>query len=556
MEDRPLAVLFFHGNDIILKELVFVSGQGNLHRELSLLDLTMASLGGIIGSGWLFGSLFAANDAGPAAVFSWLLGGFAVLMIGLVYSELSSMIPESGGIVRFPQYSHGSFVSFIMGWAAWIGYCTVISIEAEAVTQYANYYVHGLYVGKTLTPLGILVSALLVIIFFLINWYGVRAFAAVNTRLTMFKFIMPVLTMLAFFLVGFHAQNFTGYGGFAPMGSAGIFQAIATAGVIFAFLGFRQSVDLAGEARNPQRDVPRAIVISILIGMVLYALLQIAFIGALTPTALKAGWTRMSMSSPFADVAMSLGLGWLAFLLFVDAAISPAGTGIVYTASTCRIGYALAQNGSWPRVFGLLHPKRGVPYAGMIINLIIDLILLAPFPGWGKLVGIVSSAIVFTYVIGPVAALSLRRTGKEMHRPITIKGLGLIAPFAFIIASMIIYWSGWPTTGEVLITMLVGVPFYIYYYRRDRLPVEHIKSGIWLITYLVFMIIVSYAGTFGKGCLKLIPYPLDMLVVALGGLAAFYWGVNSGILTNEVSAAVRAQNARIKAGGKTAQAEA
>ncbi|OAT79461.1 aspartate:proton symporter [Desulfotomaculum copahuensis] len=516
----------------------------------------MASLGGIIGSGWLFGSLFAANDAGPAAVFSWLIGGFAVLLIGLVYAELSSMIPESGGIVRFPQYSHGSLVSFIMGWAAWIGYCTVTSIEAEAVTQYANYYIPGLYVGKTLTPLGILVSAVLVIAFFLINWYGVRAFAAVNTRLTMFKFVMPVLTLFAFLLFGFHTRNFEHFGGFMPMGSAGVLKAIATAGVIFAFLGFRQSVDLAGEARNPQRDVPRAIVVSILIGVVLYALLQIVFVGALTPADLKAGWANMSMSSPFADVAMTLGLGWLAFLLFFDAVISPAGTGIVYTASTCRIGYALAQNGSWPRVFSLLHPKRGVPYMGMIINLIINLILLAPFPGWNKLVGVVSSAIVFTYVAGPVAALSLRRTGREMNRPLTVKGMGLIAPVAFIIASLIIYWSGWPTTGEVLITMLIGLPFYIYFYRRDKLPAEHVKAGIWLVIYLIFMIIMSYIGTFGKGELKLIPYPLDMLVVAAGSLVAFYWGVNSGIVTAEVNTAVRTQNGDAGMSGKTAHARA
>ena len=90
------------------------SGTG-FRRELSLLDLTMASMGAVIGSGWLFGSLHAANRAGPSALFSWVIGGIAVMLIGLVYAELGAMAPEAGGIVRYPQYSHGSLVSFLMG---------------------------------------------------------------------------------------------------------------------------------------------------------------------------------------------------------------------------------------------------------------------------------------------------------------------------------------------------------------------------------------------------------------------------------------------------------
>ena len=102
---------------------------------MSLLDLTMASLGGIIGSGWLFGSLYAAQIAGPSAIIAWVLGGLAVLLIGLVYAELGGMLPESGSIARYPHYTHGHLTSFIMGWAAWIAYASVPAIEAEAVMQ-------------------------------------------------------------------------------------------------------------------------------------------------------------------------------------------------------------------------------------------------------------------------------------------------------------------------------------------------------------------------------------------------------------------------------------
>lgn len=87
----------------------------SFRRELGLLDLTMASLGAIIGSGWLFGAMRGAQIAGPSAVISWIIGGVAVLLIGLVYAELGSMAPEIGALVRFPQYSHGTLVSLLMG---------------------------------------------------------------------------------------------------------------------------------------------------------------------------------------------------------------------------------------------------------------------------------------------------------------------------------------------------------------------------------------------------------------------------------------------------------
>ncbi len=234
----------------------------SLKHELSLLDLIMASLGGIIGSGWLFGALYAANAAGPASILSWLLGGFAVILIGLVYAELAGMLPESGGVARYPDYSHGQVTGFLMGWAVWIGYAASPAIQAEAVVQYSAHYIPGLFSARTDTigPWGLILAAGLMGAFFVINYFGVRSFARINTPLTLVKFIMPVLTIGVFLTVSLHWHNITA-GHFAPYGTAGILQAIATSGIIFAFLGFRQAVDLAGEAKDPHRDVPRAIMI-------------------------------------------------------------------------------------------------------------------------------------------------------------------------------------------------------------------------------------------------------------------------------------------------------
>ncbi len=522
-----------------------------LRKEMSRLDLTMASLGAIIGSGWLFGSLYAANAAGPSAIISWVIGGIAVLLVGLVYAELGGMLPEAGGIARYPHYSHGSLTSFIMGWGAWIAYASVPAIEAEAVVQYASHYIPSIYNPTTglIQGGGIALAAVLMLIFFLINYFGVRLFARVNTVVTAVKFIMPTLTVIIFLVGGLHWGNFSSHG-FAPGGTAGVLQAVATSGVVFAYLGFRQAVDLAGEAKNPQRDVPRAIIMAIGIGIVLYVLLQLVFIGGVAPGALAGGWAKVSFSAPMAQVATALNLGWLAVLLYADAVISPAGTGNIYIASTARVIYALAQNRYFPKALGRIDERTGIPYASLWVAFILGLLFLLPFPAWQSLVGLVSSATVFTYAIGPVSAAVLRRTHPDARRPYKLGGMSVIAPIAFVVASLIIYWTGWNTDWKLLVTLLIGVVLYLVFSAAmpkeiERPDAKSIGAGIWLVVYLLFMLAMSYFGSarFGaaaNGGHGMIHYPLDLVVVVIGALLFYYWGVASGLHTELADEAVQA----------------
>lgn len=523
----------------------------NLKKEMTRLDLTMASLGAIIGSGWLFGSLYAANIAGPSAIFSWVIGGIAVLLIGLVYAELGGMLPEAGGIARYPHYTHGHLTSFIMGWGAWIAYSSVPAIEAEAVVQYASHFSSSLYNATTgvIQAPGLILAAVLMLLFFLLNYYGVRLFAKVNTTVTFVKFIMPALTILIFLFGGMHYSNFTSHG-FATGGTAGILQAVATSGVVFAYLGFRQAVDLAGEAKNPQRDVPRAIITAIFIGIVLYVLLQLVFIGGVQPSALSNGWAKLAFSAPFADVAVALNLGWFAVLLYADAVISPAGTGNIYIASTARVLYALGNNRYFPKALTKVDEKTGIPRVALWVAFILGLIFLLPFPAWQSLVGLVSSATVFTYAIGPVSAAALRRTHPDAHRPYKLGGMNIIAPIAFVIATLIIYWTGWTTDWKLLIAELVGVVLYVIFSavapnEYERPTAESVRAGIWLVVYLLVMLLMSYIGSKRFGAPNpTIHYPLDLIVVIIVALVFYYWGVGSAIkskMTDEALEAIAVQ---------------
>ncbi len=329
-----------------------------LRRELSLLDLTMTAIGGLVGSGWLFASMTAATIAGPAAILSWVIGAFGVIVLGLSFAELAGMLPEAGGIIRYPRYTHGRLVSYLIGWAAIISWAGIPPIEAEAVLQYSSSYVHGLYnnVSGSLTNAGFGVAVLLVAFFFMINYLGVKLYARINTPMTFIKSAAPLLTIVAFLVVGFHPANFThATGGFMPYGWGGVFSAISLGGIIFAYTGFRPMMDLAGEAKNPQRDIPRAFIIAMIGTGVLYMFLQVVFIGGVPAHALAKGWSALSYASPYANLAFAMNLSWVAIILYGDAILSPFGTGLVYAAGTPRGVLGFAKNGYFPKTFRTLN---------------------------------------------------------------------------------------------------------------------------------------------------------------------------------------------------------
>ncbi|MGH7882522.1 MAG: amino acid permease, partial [Candidatus Dormibacteraceae bacterium] len=112
-----------------------------LRREIGAIGLLFTSLGTIIGSGWLFASLYAANEAGPASLISWAIGGAALILLALIHAELGSMFPLAGGSGRFPHFSYGSLVGFAVSWTTWIGFVATPAIEVEAALQYATNYI-------------------------------------------------------------------------------------------------------------------------------------------------------------------------------------------------------------------------------------------------------------------------------------------------------------------------------------------------------------------------------------------------------------------------------
>src|ERR1700761_2095921 len=460
------------------------------------------------------------------------------------------MFPESGGAVRYGHYSHGTLVGFVAGWAAWIAIVSVIPVEAEASVQYMSSWpyewAHALYVHAAngqgvLTPAGLSISAVLVVIYFLVNFWSVKVFADTNSAITFFKLIVPAATAIALMMSGFHAENFrVGIHGGAHVGNlASILTAVATSGIVFSYNGFQSPVNLAGEARHPGRSVPFAIFGSIALSTVIYVLLQVAFLGSVSPAHVQEGWAALEYSSPFAQLALALNLNWLALLLYADAFVSPSGTGITYTATTARMLYGMVRNGTLPPALGKLHPVYGVPRVAMAVNLVVSYLFLFFFRGWGTLAAVISVATIISYITGPVSVMTLRRTAPDLHRPLRIAGLPVLAALAFILATELLYWATWPLTGEIIVLMVVALPVYLYYQAKSGWHDfgRQLKGAWWLIVYLPTIAFVSWIGSSKFGGKDFIPYGTDLAVVAVVGLIFFIWGSKSGWRTPSVEQA-------------------
>src|SRR5215212_7840637 len=469
-----------------------------LHREVSSVGLLFVSLGSIIGSGWLFGALTSAQIAGPAAIITWILGAVIMMILALAHAELGSMYPVAGGSSRYPHFAFGSLAGFVIGWAVWVGAVTVAPIEVLAALQYLTHYFPFLTdttAGVTvLTGTGIVISIALMAVFTVINLIGIRLLAESNNVIMIWKLAIPFLAVAVIMFLSFNPSNFTAAGGFAPFGIEGILSAISVGGIIFAYQGFEQAIQLGAETHNPQRNIPFAVIGSMAIGVVLYILLQVAFLGALDPQEeLKNGWANLTFpgaAGPFAGLATIVGAGWLATLLYIDAFVSPAGTGLIYTASSSRLSYAFARNHYIPRQFGFLS-ERGVPIVSIIFSFLIGCFMFLPFPGWQTLVGFIIAATVFGYAAVPLAFGALRRQEPDHPRPFKLAAGEVLAPLAFIVANLVIYWSYW----DVVWRVEVGKDF----------------GGI---------------GVF--------PYPWDILVVAIFSIAIYYYAISVRLTPEEV----------------------
>lgn len=527
---------------------------GKLQRSVGFYGLMFISLGSIIGSGWLLGALNAAKSAGPSSIISWVLAAVMLAVLALIHAELGAAYPVSGGTARFPAFAFGAVAGFTAGWAAWLQAVAIAPIEVEASLAYLDNIawvknnLNLLNPSGGLTFSGFCWATLLMILFTLVNIVGVKLLSESNSVTVIWKTAVPILTVIILLSLSFHGSNFHAGGGFAPFGAHGIFAALPL-GVVFALQGFEQAIQLGGEAKNPQRDISRAVIAAMIIGTIVYIALEIAFIGSLDPANLIHGWTDPIAKGdfgPYATLAVAAGAGWLSYVLYADAFVSPAGTGLVYVGTSARLSYALGKE-------KLLTPKlaklslRGVPIWSIVVAFVVGEISFLPFPSWQELVGVVTSATAVMYAFAPISLAALRKRDPDRPRPYKLPAPKVLAPVGFVAANLIIYWSGFDVVWKIVVAIIIGFVFFEITQAVSKskstkeLEMEW-RSAWWIGPWLVGTVVIGYLGRYGSkadaGNQNILPEWIDLGVVIVFSLLIFYWAVSLAMDSDKVQAAV------------------
>ena len=563
-----------------------------LKRGMRLRDLYFAGLTAVIGSGWLFGSYETASVAGPASILSWIVGGIFILIIALAWSEISTSVPIAGGAARYANFTHGGIAASIIAWSTILTYIAVPAVEAVAVVQILQGAVGFYAPASTLTLVnssgipsyyGVIVAVAFSLAFFYVNFIGLKGLIKTNFGMTIWKLVIPPIAVILLLIFGLQhgfGVNFTsggkGFAGFAPYGIDPIFSALPTTGVVFAFLGFRQPVEMAAEAKSPGSDIWKALVAVVLTGIGIYTLLEVAFIGSInfsssafgTTGVAKYAWNGLSTSLPmftfpFFYESVGLGLGALGVVLVIDGVVSPTGTLSQYMGSTSRVLYGTAKEGYLSSGFFRVSPKSRIPVLGLVTTFIVTVILLVAAAvgylvssiggAWSALTSIVTTTGVFSYIIGPVALVAFRKSHPKLKRPFVLRGHSIIGVLAFIISGLLIYWGAGglnvPKTdpyGGYILLVIILIGFILYGYAKDRNFAKDLRSGLWVIVLLLFNMVLLTIGEFSPfpklATLLVIPghatIPVDWFIDIVASILFYLWAVRSAFPDEEIRKAI------------------
>lgn len=505
-----------------------------LRRDIGRWGLVALGISGVVGSGWLYSPFAAATQAGPAALLAWVIGGILMLIMGLCLAELACAYPLCGAGAQVSVATHGRGMSLINVWLLYFSYVTTPSIEATSIVTYSATYMPWLKSGNaaTLSIAGQAITILLVGVFTVLNFFGIRWLIRMNNWITWWKLAIPAGVAIVLLCVRFESGNFDSHGqGFMPLGVQSLFAALSSGGIVFTLCGFRIIADLAAEARNPGRDIPFAFIVATSFAVALYLIVQVAFIGALDPASFAAGWPTLTLTennAPFMAILMVAGMPMLAKLLYVDAIISPGGSGLAYVASTGRVGYAAAQQQFAPRIFLSLN-KQGVPVASLMFCWAVSTVIVVAYPKWEELANLNSASYFLSVITIPVSVAVLRRVDPNGPRPFRFRGGIVMCAVAFATNLLIVYWSGlWsfvPLMAALAVILLLAV---IVPRIRGTAPIiGHWRPLGWLGATMVALVVVGALGSKDFGGNGLIPGSLDTMLLALLSVALFAFAVRS-----------------------------
>ncbi|MFF5128838.1 amino acid permease [Streptomyces syringium] len=458
-----------------------------LKKSLSAIDLTVFGVGVVIGTGiFVLTGKVAKENAGPSVALAFVLAGVVCGLAALCYAEFASTVPVAGSAYTFSYASLGELPAWIIGWDLVLELALGCAVVAVGWSGYVRSLMDNagwhLPVGLEGTHEGRfgfdILACALVLVLTAILVIGMKLSSRVTAVVVAIKVTVVLLVIIvgAFFITGSNYDPFipesegteAGGGvkapliqvlfGFAPsnFGAMGIFAAAAV--VFFAFIGFDIVATAAEETRNPQRDVPRGILGSLIICTVLYVAVSIVVTG-------MQKYTDLSTDAPLADAFKATGHPFWAGLISFGAAVGLTTVCMILLLGQSRVFFAMSRDGLLPRIFSRVHPKFGTPYRSTIL-LGVVVAVLAGFTSIDVLAELVNIGTLFAFVVVALGVIILRRTRPDLPRSFRVP----LVPFIPVLSVVASLWLMLNLTGETWLRfaawMVLGVVVYFVYGRR------------------------------------------------------------------------------------------
>ena len=468
-------------------ELRIEADKGTLRRSLGKLNLTALGVGSIIGTGiFVLTGTAASQNAGPALVISMVIAGIACAFAGLCYAELAAMIPVAGSAYTYAYATVGEVFAWIIGWDLILEYALSMSTIAVG---WSGYFVSlmrdlgwtvpagltaspgvpvalehgGVVAGAFNVPAAVivlLVTALLVI--------GIRESANTNTLLVVIKSVVLVIFVAAG-IAYVRRENLTPFippntGEFGHFGWSGVLRGSAV--MFFAYIGFDAVSTAAQEAKNPQRDLPFGILVSLALCTVLYIAVAIVLIGIVP-------YTKLNVADPIAVGIEATGLTWFSPVVKVSALFGLFSTMLVQLLGQTRIFFSMSRDGLLPPLFARVHPRFRTPHLSTILTGCVVSVAAGLLP-LSTLSQLVSMGTLLAFTLACIGIVILRRTSPSLERPFRTPGMPWVPALGALACVVQMVGLPWETWARLIIWLVLGMVVYVAYGRHHAVSArEH-----------------------------------------------------------------------------------
>ena len=441
-----------------------------LKKAVGSVQLTAMGVGAIIGTGIFVVIGEGAGVAGPAVILSFVLAAVACAFSALSYAELASSIPVSGSAYTYTYATLGEIVAWIIGWDLILEYGVSVAAIAVGWGGNLNAFLDAAFgytlpdaIAKSPEDGGVfnLPAVFIVLAITLLLVRGVTESARVNLVMVVVK-LAVLLFFIAVAFVNFGTGNFQP---FAPDGVDGVTAAAAI--IFFAYIGFDAVSTGSEEARNPAKDLPKAIIGSLLICTVFYVLTAVGAIGIASPQQLEGSDAPLA-----AALDQGAGISWAAAVLALGAVVAITSVVLVIMYGQTRIFFAMCRDGLLPQRLASVNQRYGTP-AKLTIVLGVLIAILAALVPLSEIVKLVNIGTLFAFVLVNIGVIILRRTRPEMPRPYRVPWSPVLPVLGVLFAVYLMADLPWDTWVRFVVWLALGMAIYFLYgYRNSRLRRE------------------------------------------------------------------------------------